>query len=62
MLSRTAAYSRWLAARLNARPELGEWLLETIATPVTRQEMSDFLATGIASEADLKRQLRRLRE
>ncbi len=62
MLSRTAAYSRWLAARLNARPELGDGLLETIATPVTRQEMNDFLATGIACEADLKRQLRRLRE
>ncbi|MDD5390350.1 MAG: bifunctional [glutamate--ammonia ligase]-adenylyl-L-tyrosine phosphorylase/[glutamate--ammonia-ligase] adenylyltransferase [Gallionellaceae bacterium] len=62
MLSRTAAYSRWLAARLNAHPELGEWLLETILAPVTRQDMNDFLATGIAGEADLKRQLRRLRE
>ncbi|MDP2786981.1 MAG: bifunctional [glutamate--ammonia ligase]-adenylyl-L-tyrosine phosphorylase/[glutamate--ammonia-ligase] adenylyltransferase, partial [Pseudomonadota bacterium] len=62
MLSRTAAYSRWLAARLNARPELGDCLLETLATPVTRQEMNDFLATGIAGEADLKRRLRRLRE
>jgi glutamate-ammonia-ligase adenylyltransferase len=62
MLSRTAAYSRWLAARLNALPELGEWLLETLATPVARQEMAAWLATGIACEDDLKRLLRRLRE
>ncbi len=62
MLSRTAAYSRWLAARLYARPELSDWLLETLAMPVTRQEMSDFLVAGIAGEDDLKRRLRRLRE
>jgi len=61
-LSRPAAYSRWLAARLNARAELSAWLLETLAEPVSRQEMTDFLATGMTCEEDLKRQLRRLRE
>ena len=62
MLSRAAAYSRWLAARLNARPELAGWIEATADAPLSRAEMSDFLATGIAGEDDLKRQLRRLRE
>jgi glutamate-ammonia-ligase adenylyltransferase len=62
MLSRTAAYSRWLSARLDARPELREWVPETLDTPFSRLEMRDFLATGIAGEDDLKQQLRRLRE
>jgi glutamate-ammonia-ligase adenylyltransferase len=62
LLSRAAAYSRWLAARLNARPELAGWIVETLQAPVSRAEMADFLATGIAGEEDLKRQLRRLRE
>ncbi|MDO9227324.1 MAG: bifunctional [glutamate--ammonia ligase]-adenylyl-L-tyrosine phosphorylase/[glutamate--ammonia-ligase] adenylyltransferase [Pseudomonadota bacterium] len=62
MLSRTAAYSRWLSARLNNHPDLEAWLLETLATPVARQDMQAFLATGISTEEDLKRQLRRLRE
>ncbi len=62
MLSRTAAYSRWLSARLTARPDLGEFLLQTLEQSVTRKEMADFLATGISTDDDLKRQLRRLRE
>jgi glutamate-ammonia-ligase adenylyltransferase len=62
MLNRAAAYSRWLSARLNARPELSEWLAQTVHAQVFRPEMADFLATGIALEDDLKRQLRRLRE
>ena len=62
MLSRAAAYSRWLAGRLNARPELADWLAKTLTSPIPRQEMLDFLTTGISSEEDLKRQLRRLRE
>jgi len=62
MLSHAARYSRWLAARLNARPELSDWLLETLAAPVARQEITDFLASGITREEDLKRQLRHLRE
>ncbi len=62
MLSRAAAYSRWLAARLQARPELANALREKLAEPVTRQEMLDELASGIADDDGLKRHLRRLRE
>ncbi len=62
LLSRAAAYSRWLNARLNARPELAGWIAETVHAPVFRAEMDEFLADGFATEEDLKRQLRRLRE
>ena len=62
MIARAAAYSRWLSGRINARPELADWLVETLSSPVSRQEMLDFLADGIVSEDDLKRQLRHLRE
>ncbi len=62
LLARAAAYSRWLSARLGARPELAEWLEATLGAPVSRAEMAEFLASGIAGEEDLKRQLRRLRE
>lgn len=60
--SRAAAYSRWLNGRLNARPELAEWLRETLAVAVSRTEMMGFLLQGISTEHDLKQQLRRLRE
>jgi glutamate-ammonia-ligase adenylyltransferase len=62
MIARAAAFSRWLSGRLNSRPELADWLTETLSSPVSRQEMLDFLATGIYQEDNLKRQLRRLRE
>jgi glutamate-ammonia-ligase adenylyltransferase len=62
MIARAAAFSRWLTGRLNARPELANWLAETLESPFSRREMLDFLADGIAGEDDLKRQLRRLRE
>ncbi len=62
MLARATAHSRWLSGRLNARPELAEWLAGTLDSPFARQEMLDYLATGIGVEEDLKRQLRRLRE
>lgn len=62
LLARAAQYSRWLSARLAARPELAEWLEATLTEPVSRAEMTDFLASGITGEEDLKRQLRRLRE
>ncbi len=62
MISRSTAFSRWLVGRLNARPELADRLAATLMNPLTREEMRDFLAAGIASEDDLKRQLRRLRE
>ena len=61
-IRRATAHSRWLAARLRARPELEGWLAETLGKPVSRAEMAEFLATGIACEDDLNRQLRRLRE
>jgi glutamate-ammonia-ligase adenylyltransferase len=62
VLTLAAGYSRWLNARLQARPELAEWLTATLEAPVERAEMAEFLADGIATEDDLKRQLRRLRE
>ncbi len=62
LIRRATAYSRWLAARLQARPELADWLVETLGKPVSRAEMAEFLATGIVGEDDLNRQLRRLRE
>ncbi len=62
MLSRAAAFSRWLNHRLAARPELRAWLMETLSAPVVRGEMIAYLQSDIACEADLKRQLRRLRE
>jgi glutamate-ammonia-ligase adenylyltransferase len=62
MLSLAATFSRWLNNRLKARPELTDWLESSLAQPVTRQDMLDFLASGIVTEDDLKRQLRRLRE
>jgi glutamate-ammonia-ligase adenylyltransferase len=61
-LSRAAAYSRWLAGRLDARAGLAEWLAETLPQPVSRAEMADFLAAGIDGEEALKRRLRQLRE
>ncbi len=62
MIALAAAHSRWLSGRLNARPELADWLDQSLDRPFSRLEMLDFLADGIASEDDLKRKLRRLRE
>lgn len=62
LLSRAAAYSRWLAARLAARPELSQELLPKLEYPVRRQDMVEFIGSGCDSEDALKRQLRRLRE
>jgi len=61
-LSRAAAYSRWLAGRLNARAELAGWLEQTLHEPVSRAEMAGFLAGPVQGEEDLKRRLRQLRE
>ena len=55
-------YSRWLNQRLDARPELAVWLAETLQAPATRDEMRTFLAEHCATEHDLKKRLRRLRE
>jgi glutamate-ammonia-ligase adenylyltransferase len=62
LIQHAAAYSRWLSHRLDARPELADWLAGTVQAPVSREEMQAFLAEGCHSEQDLKRQLRRLRE
>ncbi len=62
MLALATAHSRWLNGRLNTRPELADWLQASVAGPVKRQDMLDFLATGCTGEDALKRQLRRLRE
>ena len=62
LVQRAVGHSRWLAARLQARPELAGWLAETLDTPVSRTEMADFLGAGFASGDDLNRLLRRLRE
>ena len=62
LIQHAAAYSRWLAHRLDARPELGEWLAETVQDPINREEMQAFLAEGCSTENDLKQRLRRLRE
>ncbi|MBM4181845.1 MAG: bifunctional [glutamate--ammonia ligase]-adenylyl-L-tyrosine phosphorylase/[glutamate--ammonia-ligase] adenylyltransferase [Betaproteobacteria bacterium] len=62
LLSRAAAYSRWLRARLHARPALGEWLQRSLEQPLSRREMGAYLGADIADEETLKRRLRRLRE
>jgi len=61
-MQRARDYSRWLAQRLAARPELEEWLARSVSAPLRRTEMRAFLDCPIASEADLKRRLRQLRE
>ena len=45
MISYAAAFSRWLASRLEARAELNGWLQETLGNAVSRQEMTDFLGS-----------------
>jgi glutamate-ammonia-ligase adenylyltransferase len=62
LIQHAAAFSRWLAHRLDARPELSEWLTQTMQVPVSRKEMRDFLAEDFSGEEALNRQLRRLRE
>ena len=62
MLDRATTYSRWLRARLAARPELAGWLETSAEAPVTRAEMREFLAGECADEDTLKRRLRQLRE
>ncbi|MEW6679243.1 MAG: bifunctional [glutamate--ammonia ligase]-adenylyl-L-tyrosine phosphorylase/[glutamate--ammonia-ligase] adenylyltransferase [Pseudomonadota bacterium] len=61
-IQQAADYSRWLAHRLDARPELAPWLAETLDSAVSREEMQTFLAEPFATEDDLKRRLRQLRE
>ncbi len=62
MLSRAAAYSRWMHNQLAAHPDLGAWLESHLAEPVSRAEMMAMLPSEATSEEDIKRRLRRLRE
>ncbi|HRH81851.1 MAG TPA: bifunctional [glutamate--ammonia ligase]-adenylyl-L-tyrosine phosphorylase/[glutamate--ammonia-ligase] adenylyltransferase [Thiobacillaceae bacterium] len=56
-------HSRWLANRLQARPELGEWLCTAIHEPLGRDWMQDHLAGRAGTDEDsLKRALRDLRQ
>jgi len=62
-IASAADYSHYLAARLTARPELGDWLAAAGQTPFSRQAMQAFLAaTPIPDEAALKHLLRDLRQ
>ena len=62
-LSRAHQYSRWLVARLNARPELGTWLDESLDQVFTREEMQSSLdGDGITDDNALKQRLRELRQ
>jgi glutamate-ammonia-ligase adenylyltransferase len=62
LIQDAAAYSRWLAHRLDARAELGIWLEQNVLTPVNREEMQAWLDADLVAEEDLKRRLRQLRE
>ncbi len=63
ILTAAADYSRWLAGRLNAEPELEAELVAGLATAWTRPEMESWLAAQAADdEAGLGRALRRLRQ
>ncbi len=63
LIERAAGYSRWLNARLAARPALSEWLHATHAHPFTRREMLEFLAPAAGDdEHALKARLRDLRQ
>jgi glutamate-ammonia-ligase adenylyltransferase len=62
-IERAREHSRWLAGRLGARPELADWLAETVATPWSRQEMQAFLAAHpYTDDESLKHHLRDLRQ
>ncbi len=63
LLHQAAAYSRWLAARLTADPELADALCASLDRPCTRAEMAERLkAADCCDEAALGRALRRLRQ
>ncbi|MDD4880283.1 MAG: bifunctional [glutamate--ammonia ligase]-adenylyl-L-tyrosine phosphorylase/[glutamate--ammonia-ligase] adenylyltransferase [Gallionellaceae bacterium] len=62
-IAKAADFSRYLRGRLDARPELGDWLTDACQVPFTRQAMDAFLAeTPIIDEDALKRRLRDLRQ
>ncbi|HEX8980466.1 MAG TPA: bifunctional [glutamate--ammonia ligase]-adenylyl-L-tyrosine phosphorylase/[glutamate--ammonia-ligase] adenylyltransferase [Parasulfuritortus sp.] len=62
-IEKAAAYSRYLAARLAARPELGVWLETACLNPLSRRDMESFLAEEPVNAEDiLERRLRELRQ
>ncbi|TCJ13618.1 bifunctional [glutamate--ammonia ligase]-adenylyl-L-tyrosine phosphorylase/[glutamate--ammonia-ligase] adenylyltransferase [Parasulfuritortus cantonensis] len=62
-IAQAADYSRYLRARLEARPELAAWLAEACLAPFERRTMADFLAAAPAADEDtLKQRLRDLRQ
>jgi glutamate-ammonia-ligase adenylyltransferase len=63
VIAQAGEYSRWLAGRLAAQPDLAADLAAGLARPWSRTEMDDWLAAQAADdEAALGRALRRLRQ
>jgi len=63
LLQQAAEYSRYLAARLAARPDLGDWLASCLEQPLSRADLLDRLASlSWQDEAGLQRALRDLRQ
>jgi glutamate-ammonia-ligase adenylyltransferase len=62
-LTRAQAHSRWLSQRLQARPELAEWLIDHLGRTADAASMRAHLS-GLAMDSDeaLKRGLRDLRQ
>ncbi len=62
-IENAALYSRYLRARLDARPELRDWLQTACQAPFTRRDMEVFLAEAvIADDTSLQSRLRDLRQ
>ena len=61
-IDHAAQHSRWLAARLSARPDLREALAAGTEQPFSATEMATVLAANLVTHSDLGIALRRLRE
>ena len=62
-IERATAYSQYLQTRLNARPDLRDWLLQACGAPISRHDMEVFLGEQpIHDENALKNRLRDLRQ
>lgn len=63
LMQQAAAFSRWLAARLTADPELARQVAATLHEPCTRRQIQASVPADAArDEATLGRALRRLRQ